>query len=261
MPEYLFSEFKNKEFDLLHKNISTVINVPKTTLGNMYKIMQEEFEVEEPISQITLPRNIFHSQNPDFQQRYDNALIVGVDIPSLLEKNDGDLNKKTIVIVGQDPRRRGNLRIEEIEISTPYAMHKWIHREKLCNTRLYFDLIKVLLDKSYRVYLTDIFKIWVSEPNRDRVISLSRQDKRQFVDVLRVELEIFAPLTVITWGQVASTAFRSLNLNVNHQEFPHPSGAANYRWRQLMGRPATRENRINFWRERMNDVLPNQLVR
>jgi len=42
------------------------------------------------------------------------------------------------------------------------------------------------------------------------------------------------------------TRIKSINLDFKHPEFPHPSGAANGTWRKLIGKPATRENRINF---------------
>lgn len=257
MTKYLFSEFKNKEFDLLHQAMSEIFDIPKEKYITMYNTMRQEFDLEGFPPEIKLPRNIFRSSDLDFQKRYSEAFVVGVDIPSLLEKNDNCSNKKTIAILGQDPLRKSKQRVEDIGIATPYAMHLKICREKLRNTRLYFDLIKVLLDEGYRVYLTDIFKVWVSEADKDKAIPLSRKDYPRFADVLRAELEIFKSPVVITWGQVASRTLRSLKLSINHLEFPHPSGANNGRWRKLMGQPATRENRISFWKQKIGDVLMN----
>lgn len=255
MTEYLFSKFKNKEFDLLHQAMSGILDIPKEKYITMYDTMRQEFNLEGYPPEIRLPRNIFRSNDLDFQERYSEALVVGVDIPSLLEKSNNCSSKKTIAILGQDPLRKSKKRIEDIGIATPYAMHLKVCREKLRNTRLYFDLIKVLLDEGYRVYLTDIFKVWVSEADEDKAIPLSRKDYPRFADVLRAELEIFKSPVVITWGKVASRALRSLKLNINHLEFPHPSGANNGRWHELMGKPATRENRISFWKQKIGDVL------
>ncbi|MEM9214321.1 MAG: uracil-DNA glycosylase family protein [Cyanobacteria bacterium P01_F01_bin.150] len=257
MAEYLFSEFSNSELDLLHQTISKILNISKEKCINMYDTMRQEFDLEGFTSEISLPRNIFCSSDIDFQKRYNEALVIGVDIPSLLEKNDNYSNKKTIVILGQDPLRKSDKRIEDIGIATPYGMHLKVCREKLRNTRLYFDLIKVLLDEGYRVYLTDIFKVWVSETDKDKAIPLSRKDYPRFAEVLSTEVEIFKPPVVITWGKVASRTLGSLKLSINHLEFPHPSGANNGKWRKLMGQPATRENRISFWKQRLGDIVMN----
>jgi len=248
MPKYLFSRFQANEIESLHRELFKVLNISQDQLQALYKVMQQEFEVGG-YPEHTLPRNIFHSHDESFQKRYEEALVVGVDIPSLFERDDNISSKKTVIIFGQDPLRKSNKRVEEIGIATPYALHLKDCREKLRNTRLYFDLIKVLLDAGYRVYLTDISKVWVSEANCDRGIPLSKQDHARFIQVLEAESKIFEPVAVITWGQVASKAIKSINLNVRHLEFPHPSGAANGTWRKLMGKPATRENRINYWRQ------------
>lgn len=109
------------------------------------------------------------------------------------------------------------------------------------------------MDEGYRVYLTDSFKVWVSETDNDKAIRLSKKDDQRFVDVLRAELEIFKPLIVITWGQVASKTFKAFKLKVNHLEFPHPSSANHHKWSELMGKPATRENRISFWKQKFTE--------
>lgn len=257
MTEYLFSEFKNKEFDLLHQEISEILDIPKVEYRNIYETMRQEFEFEGCPSEVSLSRNIFRSRDLEFQKRYSHAFVVGVDIPSLLERNDGFSNKKTVVILGQDPLRKSKERIEEIGIATPYGMHLKICREKDRNTRLYFDLIRVLLDEGYRVYLTDIFKVWVSEVDKDKAISLSRKDYQRFTDVLRVELGIFNPLVVISWGQIAAKAFKSINSNFKHLECPHPSAANHHTWCRLMASPSTRENRLVFWKQKINNALLN----
>ncbi|BAY94139.1 MULTISPECIES: uracil-DNA glycosylase [unclassified Tolypothrix] len=250
MPEYLFSQFKDNEFEALHRELSKVFDIPQVKLQDLYAVMQQEFEVEG-YPEHKLTRNIFHSFDESFKTRYEESFVIGVDIPSILEKNNSVLNKKTIAIIGQDPLRKSKVRLEKIGIATPYALHLQNCRKR----SRYFDLIKVLLDEGYRVYLTDIFKIWVSEANSDRGIPLSKKDRTQFIQILKTELEIFEPLAVVTWGNVASSTVRNINLNIKHLEFPHPSGAANATWRKIMRKPATRENRINFWQEKVLSYL------
>ncbi|MEH2194650.1 MAG: uracil-DNA glycosylase [Nostoc sp.] len=251
MSDYLFSQFKANEFEALHKELSKVLDISQDKLQNLYEKMLQEFELEGYPKDQRLPRNIFHSHDESFQKCYEEALVIGVDIPSVLEKNNNISNKKTVVLVGQDPLRKSDKKVEEISIGTPYALHLKNCREDLPNTRLYFDLIKVLLDAGYRVYLTDIFKVWVSEASCDDGIHLSKKDRTRFIQVLKAELEIFEPLAIVTWGREASSAIRSIKLGVKHLEFPHPSGAANGAWGRLMGKSPTRENRINYWHKKI----------
>jgi len=225
MTQYLFSNFKDNEFENLFQQLAEVFTIPQSQLSKLYERMREEFEAESCSKpKPTLPREIFYSSHESFQKLYDNAWIIGVDIPSILELNNNIRDKKTIVILGQDPRRRSKERVEEIEIATPYALQSKYCREKHRSTRLYFDLIKVLLENGYRVYLTDVFKIWISQPNNGIYNTpLIKQEQDRFIKILKLELEIFKPLAVITWGQVASEAVDRITSSFNHFKFPHPS--------------------------------------
>ncbi len=257
MVQYLFSQFRDNEFENLFQQLAEVFTIPQNQLFNLYKTMREEFETEG-CPQYTSPRCIFHSSNESFQKFYDDAWIIGVDIPTILELNNDIQDKKTIVILGQDPRRHINKRVEDIEIATPYALHSKYCREKHRSTRLYFDFIKVLLEKGYRVYLTDVFKIWISQTdNGKHNIPLTREDQERFIKILKLELEIFKPIAVITWGQVASEAVNRITSSFNHFKFPHPSPANHKTWSKMMGKPATRANRIDFWQEKVMSFLNN----
>lgn len=139
------------------------------------------------------------------------APVVGVDLPSLLEVDDGITDKPTVVLLGQDPKRSSRERREEILVGTPYGLHQKGCRDQLPNTRLYFNFIKVLFEQGYRVYLTDVYKIWVSERQRPyRGIKLTPEDRGRFLETLRSELKIFRPTAVIAWGRVATKALEDL---------------------------------------------------
>ncbi|MBD2499003.1 uracil-DNA glycosylase, partial [Nostoc sp. FACHB-280] len=153
MTQYLFSNFKDNEFENLSQQLANVFNISQEQLTEIYEKMRKCFEGEGCL-ECNFPRSIFHSYNEGFQKFYDDAWIIGVDIPSILELNNNIQDKKTIVILGQDPRRQSDKRVEKIEIATPYALHSKYCREEHRSTRLYFDLIKVLLEQGYRVYLT-----------------------------------------------------------------------------------------------------------
>jgi len=254
MSNYLFSQFKANEFEDLHQVLSKVLDIPQDQLKSLYEMMQQEFELDYWPPEPTLPRSIFQPDDGSFQKCYEEAFIIGVDIPSLLEKKDDNPNKKTIAILGQDPLRSKPERVKDIMIGTPYGLHLKKCRDEW-RTKQYFDLVKVLLDEGYRIYLTDIFKVWVSKADCDRGIHLNERDRIRFIQVLKSELEIFQPLAVITWGKEASNAMKGINLETKHLDFPHPSGAANGAWSKLMGKPATQENKVHFWREKVLSCL------
>ena len=256
MTQYLFSQFRANEFETLHRELFKVFDIQQAKLQSLYENMRTEFEVDGFPPERMLPRSIFRSYDPNFQKRYDEALVIGIDIPSIIEKNNGILEKKTIVILAQDPLRPISERIEAIGIGTPYSLHAKSCREKGRGS-FYFELIKVLLDEGYRIYLTDIIKIWVSdrEPSKDKGIRLSKQDENRFIQILKAEVEIFEPLGIITWGKKARDTVSGLELGVRHLEFPHPSGSNNGAWHKLIGKSPTRQNKIEFWSQKVSDYL------
>lgn len=253
MSHYLFSQFRTNEFERLHRELSEVFDIQQANLQALYDVMRTEFEIAGS-RQYFLPRSIFRSHDSNFQKRYDEALVIGIDLPCILEKNDGDFGKKTVVILGQDPLRKSSNRREEIEIGTPYSVHAKIRREK-GRSSLYFDLIKVLLDEGHRVYLTDIFKIWVSQSSKNQGLLLIKQDRKRFFDVLRAELGVFSPLAIITLGVKASDMIKSLNLDIRHLPFPHPSLSANGAWIKLIGKPTTSKKKLEYWQQTVSSYL------
>lgn len=254
MASYQFSHFSSSEFDQLHLCLSSLFDISKTQLASLYQTLQQEFDLEKG-SELCLPRQRFQSTDTQFQQKYEKALLVGADLPSLLEIQGNDVsNSKTIIILGQDPLRRGTQRIDDMTIATPYGLHLKDCRERHRNTRLYFELIKVLLNEGYRVYLTDIYKIWCSQENCDRHLSLCRADQQRFIRLLQKEIAIMNATAVITWGGVASHIAKQ-KLQIQPIEFPHPSGAANGYWSKLLGKAATHENKINYWTKEVTEAL------
>ncbi|MBD2199396.1 MULTISPECIES: hypothetical protein [Calothrix] len=87
MPEYLFSQFHRNEFEALHKELSKVFNITQGQLQDCYEVMQQYFKGESNSRHIpSLPRNIFYSCEKKFQKRYEEAFVIGVDIPSILDR-------------------------------------------------------------------------------------------------------------------------------------------------------------------------------
>ena len=109
-------------------------------------------------------RTFFKPVDDDFRFRYQEAEVIAVDLPSLLELDDGRTNKPTVAIIGQDPK--SDNKHEQIVVGTPYGLHHKDSREVLKRTKLYFEMVQALLELGYRVYLTDLLKIWVCTSER-----------------------------------------------------------------------------------------------
>lgn len=105
-----------------------------------------------------------------------------------MEFDDGQFDKPTIAIIGQDSKNDRSY--EHLVIGTPYGLHHRGSREGLSRTKLYFEMIQVLLQLGYRVYLTDIYKIWVCDPERKyNGIRLTYSDRQRFRQLLPSELK------------------------------------------------------------------------
>lgn len=259
---YLFSQFRDREFDRLYQALSKVFNFSKSELEIVYQQIVKQFEQDGyPYPQYPLKREYFCPEDVNFQQRYNDAFIIAMDIPSILELDNGVVNKPTLVLIGQDPKRDSKnpiQQVKDIAVGTPYGLHQKGCREDYHITQKYFKMIKVLLDNGYRVYLTDIYKIWVSksEPKRGKV-NLKKKDKDRFISILREELAIFEPIGLITWGKPPENTIKSLKLNINHISYPHPSGANRKDWKPLIGKSksANDENILEYWERDILEYL------
>ncbi len=159
----LFSKFKTDEAHLLYQELGSVFDISSTALKELYNSINETFWEEGWPSHYT-KREVFKSKDEKFENIYQNSPVIGIDLPSLMELDNAISNKPTIVIIGQDPKN--NKDSQEVRVGTPYGLHHQGSRENLPTTRKYFELIQVLLELGYRVYLTDIYKIWVCNPEK-----------------------------------------------------------------------------------------------
>jgi hypothetical protein len=170
-----------------------------------------------------------------------------------MEWDDGNENKPTVAVIAQDPKQGQDY--EKLVIGTPFGLHHKGSREKLKLTKLYFDMLQDLLDLGYRVYLTDIWKMWVCNPeNPYKSKTLPKVDQQNFLELLKPELEAIQSIAIITWGKPASNPIKSLNLETKHLEFPHPSGANGDTWKKLIG-SATAEDKRDYWRKVITQEL------
>lgn len=242
----IFSNFQPQELQCLYRLLCSVFRTSPAELAKLYQDIISTFQQPDwPLHFVQ--RDFFISTDKRFQHTYQESPVVAVDFPSLIELNDGRVNKSTIAIIGQDSKNDNDY--EHLVVGTPYGLHHKGSREELNRTKLYFEMIQVLLQLGYRVYLTDIFKLWVCNPARRYTgIRLPHSDRQCFLQLLQLELELMQPVAMITWGKQSCNTVYKLQLGIQHLNFPHPSGAANGAWKRLINKTPTRESKLAYWR-------------
>lgn len=241
----IFSKFKSQELDDLIALLCKIFLTTKIELNSLYQEIIDDFSKDGWPSHF-VDRSFFKSGDRRFQEVYKMSPSIAVDLPSLFEIDDGIKDKDTIVILGQDSKSDQDS--EKISLGTPYGLHHKGSREVLKRTKLYFEMIASLLKLGYRVYLTDIYKVWVCDPNRPYYgTRLPKIDQEMFVSALKSELLIMNPVTIVTWGKKPANSFEKIQLNIQHLKFPHPSGAANGTWEKLINQSPTYENKLAYW--------------
>jgi len=249
-----FSNFNDQEFDILAELLCNVFKTTKSELAELYQNIIDDFS-KKGWPHHFVERHFFQSEDRDFCETYKRSPVIAVDLPSLFELDDGINNKPTVVILGQDSKSDQDH--EKVRLGTPYGLHHKGSREVLKRTKLYFEMITTLLNLGYRVYLTDIYKVWVCDPNRPYYgIKLPRVDQERFLSTLKSELLMMNPAALVTWGIESANSVTDIDLGILHLKFPHPSGAANGAWRILMNQSPTYANKLAYW----DSVVSRELV-
>lgn len=243
----LFSKFQAQEFKQLCRLLCSVFDTTSEELMKLYQDIDNTFE-QPGYPLHFVHRDFFKSVSDEFRFTYQRSPSIAVDLPSLMELEDGRNDKLTVAIIGQDAKNNSNP--EQLVVGTPYGLHHKGSREELRRTKLYFEMIQVLLELGYRVYLTDLLKIWVCNPERRYVgIKLPRADQQRFLELIKPELAVVRPVAVITWGRVAGNAVNQLQqLGIKHLSFIHPGGAAGGAWLRLLGHSPSNSNKLAYWR-------------
>lgn len=133
--------------------------------------------------------------NPTFKI---NGIMMGIDFPIWLRK-EGEKQKKRIMILGQDPIRNKKYFIKrnvkkDVVIGTPYSFH---YKKERNGKKNYWEIVKLLLDEGYSIYLTDIYKIWAKDSTMDKLYE-------KFKVILDREIEQVKPKYIITFGKTAA---------------------------------------------------------
>lgn len=165
---------------------------------------------------------------------------VGVDLPVMISNRNFD-NGKCIFIVGEDPLRdekkfvdeRKNL---EIPLSTPFATHHNGYRNK--NGRLYWEFSFFLLELGYKIYYTDLKKIWIKKYSSKAKLNMPDDLFEKFEQCLEDEVNKFKPSIIITFGKPAKISMQKLNSKMQFSQqvvsFIHPTFTARRHWKQIL---------------------------
>ena len=130
------------------------------------------------------------------------------------------------MLVSQDPlRNKQNPGV--ITLSSPFGMHSMDYR----GNRIMTQMVKMLLDNGYSVFLTDFNKLYGKNPNKPVDFSGMRE---YFIDILKSEICFWEPTKIIAVGRVAEVALKSILGTIDY--IPHPNAriSMNDRINQLL---------------------------
>jgi uracil-DNA glycosylase len=254
----LFSKFQPQEFEQLCQLLCSVFETSPKELAKLYQDIDSTF-YQPGWPKHFVRRDFFKSASEPFRHTCQKSPVIAVDLPSLIELDDGQNYKSTIALIGQDPKNNEDQ--EQLVVGTPYGLHHQGSREELSRTKLYFEMVHVLLELGYRVYMTDLLKIWVCNPEQRYVgLKLPASDQQRFLSLVKLELDVLHPVSIITWGKKAASAVDQLKSGIKHLKFPHPSGAASGKWQELMQQSPTHCNKLAYFRTQTTQFLCNSLL-
>ena len=139
--------------------------------------------------------------------------ITGVDIPILVE--DKSPINGTVAIIAQDPLRNPSGPLTPFNpynnpiVGTPFAYH--YQQSFYPQTIVYCLVINGLLNKDYRVYVTDTWKGW----DANKITRMGRwSNKNPHKQCLIEELKSILPDRILLMGNEAETKYNSIKSNL-----------------------------------------------
>ena len=257
---YQFCDFSEEDKDQLKQVFETPFKIDES---GFYKIFKEDFayqgdakEQKEELKLVTIERNeiLPKTDHEGFIKKYESKEYrVGIDLPILLrpEKPNG----KTIFFVAEDPLR--NFDCDNVILATPFGVHVKYSREKTIK-KVYWQVMGNLLDKGYSVYVTDTFKIWVSENGKKKKEMIPNDLFQHFTSSLQKEIDWLKPNLIVCYGNPAYRAVCEVAKNHKGQilHFPHPAAWADDWKKEFKNNSrATHENKIKHINTKIENTL------
>ena len=250
------SRFRGSDFEDILALLSSFIDIPKNELDGLYQFWNSKIDIlnkEHWNDFAYYSKSVYSPINPETIKRYESSSLVGIDLPTMLERSNGA--SKCAMIVGEDPLRKSSdfkVSSEKAIIGTPYAFHSKFYQVK--RTSLYFGIVEYLLSNNYSVYLTDIYKVWAKGENGKK-ITFKGDDKSFFKKVLQNEIKIIRPDCCITFGKSAKKFLsKDIDLVGSKQiNFPHPSNKSR-KWPEILKEKATNQAKLNYFKQQLDKL-------
>jgi uracil-DNA glycosylase len=270
----LFGKNANRFYDIISKYFN---QLPINTLIDFYKDFRNNFMTHPPLHPdgcIFHPRGMYNTPHQNLMTAYNQSNLVGIDLPSSLTN---ETNDQKIIIIGEDP-------IRDIEVSgkqptydiigTPFGFHNYdIRNYKRPN---YFNIVQGLIHKGYNVYCTDVFKIWIQDPNNNQAVDMTPDNELpNALNLLKKEINLVKPNYILLFGNevqdkvlsnlilnnkynnvlttlnnnAVNKLLNNMKININNVQFisvPHPSTNAGKAWAKILGRGSTLNDRAEY---------------
>ena len=202
----LFQDNPNNVLEERYKQMISLVDCSYNNWGNCarFNVLQTKDTLLE------IPTNCFRGL-----QTCQNYNDLGHDLPYWIEVPK-EKERGRIMLVSQDPLRN-NRGPGVITLSSPFGMHSLDYR----GNRIMTQMVKMLLDNGYSVYLTDFNKLYGKNPNKPVDFSGMRED---FIDILKSEICFWNPTKIIAVGRVAEEALKAIKgVTCITGAMPHPN--------------------------------------
>lgn len=198
--------FQNNPNNVLEKRYDQMISLVDCSYNNWGKCAQ--FNVlQTKDTLLEIPTCLFGGLQ-SCQSYHD----LGHDLPYWIEVPTPE-EKGRIMLVSQDPLRNKQKQ-KHITLSSPFGMHSLDYR----GNRIMTQMVKMLLDNGYSVYLTDFNKLYAKVQNKPVDFSGMR---KQFIGILMEEIDFWKPTKIIAVGKVSANALKGVTINTG--TIPHPN--------------------------------------
>lgn len=184
-----------------------------------------------------------------------SGTICGYDIPTLISR--GPESRQRIVLCFQDPKRPSNS--QSLTASTPFGVAWRRYREGGRSYRVVWEIVKLLDQLDFDVWLTDAWKLWLENQAATERLKCVQKD------ILSKEMNKVKPVAMFVFGGEAAKSVKFLRESPEVSSFPihqiiHPSIRT---WHHIVARLAAsksvagtkREQVIEYYRREIADHL------
>lgn len=224
------SSFLDKVLDILCDNRTGVFKNGQPGLLNdlrdIYNKMRNDINIPQYVI-YPLPSSCMNPNINPTNLLYGNNICAGHDLPVWL--NDPDTASCRIMVLSQDPKRTGPMRLNTIDISSPFGLHSRNWRSNLTRGLIHYAMVQLIDENKEKgigtsVYYTDIYKLRKVQPAKK-----DNNNKSKYNDILCKEICLFQPTIIVTLGSDARNALNDINcpcfksLNPAIVNLPHPN--------------------------------------